>query len=189
MARFSSQLPKLWLKVNKVHYEKGLRLGGWPFIFRFPQAELTMGKNCTINSSFLSNLIGLYQRTIIVARGQGKIHIGDRVGISGTTIYARELVEIGDNTIIGANCKIFDNDFHSLDVEERNADIYDNLVTRPVYIGKNVFIGCNTIILKGTVLGDNCIVGAGSVVHGRFEDGCVIAGNPARVIKRNAEEK
>lgn len=184
MARFSSQLPKLWLKLNKVQYEKGLRLGGWPFIFRFPQAELTMGKNCTINSSFLSNLIGLYQRTIIVARGQGKICIGDRVGISGTTIYARDLVEIGDNTIIGANCKIFDNDFHSLDVEERNADIYDNLVTRPVHIGKNVFIGCNTIILKGTVLGDNCIVGAGSVVHGRFEAGCTIAGNPARVIKK-----
>ena len=53
----------------------------------------------------------------------------------------------------------------------------------PVTIGKNCFIGCNALILKGVVLGDNCVVGAGSVVTGQFEDNCVIAGNPARVIR------
>ena len=185
MARFSSQLPKLWLKLNKIKYGKNLKLGGWPFLFRFPQASLTIGESCSINSNFLSNLIGLYQRTIIIARGEGKIEIGNHVGISGTTIYARDRITIGDDTIVGANCKIFDNDFHSLDAEERRQDIYDNLVTKPVKIGKNVFIGCNSIILKGTVLGDNCIVGAGSVVHGIFDADCVIAGNPARVIKKN----
>lgn len=41
----------------------------------------------------------------------------------------------------------------------------------------------NSIILKGTVIGNNCVIGAGSVVHGKFEDNCVIAGNPAKVIK------
>lgn len=50
-------------------------------------------------------------------------------------------------------------------------------------IGKNCFIGCNSIILKGTVLGDGCVVGAGAVVCGKFEDNCVIAGNPAKVIR------
>ena len=106
------------------------------------------------------------------------------MGISGSTIYARERIEIGDYCVIGANCKIFDNDFHSLDPEERRRDIYDNLVTRPVVIGKNVFVGCNSIILKGTRIGDNCVVGAGSVVSGVFEAGSVIAGNPARVIRK-----
>ena len=86
--------------------------------------------------------------------------------------------------MIGANCKIFDNDFHSLDSEERRKDIYDNLVTKPVIIGKNVFVGCNSIILKGTRIGDNCVVGAGSVVSGTFASGCVIAGNPARVVRK-----
>lgn len=56
--------------------------------------------------------------------------------------------------------------------------------SREIKIGKNCFIGCNSIILKGTVLGDGCVVGAGAVVTGKFEDNCVIAGNPARVIKR-----
>ncbi len=184
MARINSILPRLWLKCNGVRYGKGLVLGGWPMIFRFPSAEISMGEGCKINSNFLSNLIGLYQRTILIARGNGKILLGDRVGISGTTLYARERIEIGDNSIIGANCKIFDNDFHSLDTQERINDVFDNLVTKPVKIGKNVFVGCNSILLKGTVIGDNCIIGAGSVVHGVFEDNCVIAGNPARVIKK-----
>ena len=53
-------------------------------------------------------------------------------------------------------------------------------------IGKNCFIGCNALILKGTRLGDGCVVGAGAVVSGEFPAGCVIAGNPAHVIRRKA---
>lgn len=182
--KYSSKLPKIWLKINKIIYGKKLYLGGWPFIFRFPGAEVKIGDMCNINSGFLSNLLGLYQRTIIVARGTGKILIGDHVGISGSTIYAREEIEIGDHTLIGANCKIIDNDFHPVDPIERMNNDFTQLVTKSVKIGKNVFVGCNSIILKGTVIGDNCVIGAGSVVHGVFEENTVIAGNPAKVIKR-----
>ena len=45
------------------------------------------------------------------------------------------------------------------------------------------------MILKGTVLGDNCVVGAGAVVSGKFENNCVIAGNPARVIRKISDEE
>lgn len=189
MSKVNSYLPRLGLKFNKVKYGKGLKLGGWPFIFRFPKARITIGEDCAINSNFISNLIGLYQRTILVARGTGKIKIGSHVGISGSTIYARKYIEIGDDSVIGANCKIFDNDFHSLNPEERKKDIYDNLVLKPVKIGKNVFVGCNCIILKGTVIGDDCVVGAGSVVSGRFPPGSVIAGNPAKVVRHGAAER
>ncbi len=184
MLRCKSRLPKLYLKLNKSQYGKGLKLIGWPLIFRYPQAAINIGQNVTINSSFFSNLIGLYQRTIIVARGEGRIEIGDGVGISGATIYARKHISIGENTLVGANTKIFDNDFHPLDPEERNSGRLDHLETREVIIGKNVFIGCNCIILKGTVLGDNCVVGAGSVVHGQFSNGTVLAGNPARKVRQ-----
>jgi len=100
----------------------------------------------------------------------------------GAQIYAHDKIEIGDNCLIGANVKIIDNDFHPIDpVARLNSD--PNIPHAPVTIGKNVFIGMNSIILKGTVIGDNCVVGAGSVVHGKFEDNCIIAGNPARAVK------
>lgn len=184
MFKFNCYLPRIMYKLNGTSYGKNLKLIGWPFVFRFSNAEISIGDNCILNSNFFSNFIGLYQRTIIVARDQGKIVIGNDVGISGTTIYARENIQIGNHVLIGANTKIFDNDFHPLEVEARNTNDFSKLEKRPVKIGDNVFIGCNCIILKGTELGKNCIVGAGSVVHGKFEDNCVIAGNPARVIKK-----
>ena len=144
-----------------------------------------IGDDCIIKSSFLSNLVGLYSRTIIVTRtSDARITIGNNVGISGATIYARKEISVGDNTNIGGNVKILDNDFHPLEVEARLADDKERIGTKPIRIGKNCFIGCNSIILKGTVLGDGCVVGAGAVVSGTFEENSVIAGNPARVIRK-----
>ena len=149
---------KLVMKMTKIEYGKNLLLKGVPIIFN---------------------------------KGGAKLKIGDNVGISGATIYARKKITIGENTCIGGNCKILDNDFHPIEVEARNKLLRDenggdsNLVpSREIMIGKNCFIGCNSIILKGTVLGDGCVVGAGAVVCGKFEDNCVIAGNPARIIKK-----
>ena len=175
---------KLVMKMTKVEYGKNLLLKGIPIIFNKGGAKLKIGENVTIKSSFLSNLVGLYSRTIIVTRVIGaEIEIGDHVGISGATI--------GENTCIGGNCKILDNDFHPIEAETRNKLLKDEnggdsdlVPSREIKIGKNCFIGCNSIILKGTVLGDGCVVGAGAVVCGKFEDNCVIAGNPARIIKK-----
>ena len=179
-----SSIFKLYMKCNHVKFGKNLQLKGLPFIYNKSGSEIMIGNNCTIKSSFLSNLVGLYQRTIIVTRIPGaKISIGDRVGISGATIYARKEITIGDDTNIGGNVKILDNDFHPIDPQARQQDIKDQIGTKPIVIGRNCFIGCNALILKGTVLGDNCVVGAGSVVTGQFGDNCVIAGNPARVIR------
>ena len=176
---------KAMLKLTKVNYGKKLKLKGFPVIFNKKGATLTLGEECIIKSSFLSNLVGLYSRTIIVTRKEGaRIIIGNRVGISGGTIYAREEIVIGDDTNIGGNVKILDNDFHPIEAEARRKDDKSKIGTRPVYIGKNCFIGCNSLILKGTRLGDNCVVGAGSVVCGEFESDSVIAGNPARLIRK-----
>ena len=115
---------KLCMKFNKVSYGKNLLLKGVPVIFNKNGATLKIGNNVAIKSSFLSNLVGLYSRSVIVTRTpESKIVIGDNVGISGATIYARQLIEIGDNTLIGGNVKIFDNDFHPIEIEARNLDI------------------------------------------------------------------
>ena len=189
MLKLKSHLPKLFYKVNKITYGKGLKMIGWPFLFRYPKASLELGRDVSINSSFFSNLLGLYQRTIIIARGDGKIKIGDGVGISGSTIYARNEITIGNHVLVGANTKIVDNDFHPLDAEARNANDFSKLVCKPVRIGDNVFIGCNCLILKGTEIGANSIIGAGSVVSGKFPENVVIAGNPARIIRKVGDDE
>ncbi|WP_292184938.1 acyltransferase [Butyrivibrio sp.] len=174
-----------------MNYGKKLLLKGVPVIFNKKGAEISIGDGCTIKSSFLSNLVGLYSRTIIVTRRPGAyIRIGNNVGISGATIYARKGIAIGDNTAIGGNVKILDNDFHPIEFEERNMLLNDEnggnsdmVPAKEISIGRNCFIGCNSIILKGTVLGDGCVVGAGAVVAGKFKDNSVIVGNPAKVIK------
>lgn len=184
---------KLIMKITGVEYGKNLQLKGIPVIFNKHGARLKLGRNITIKSSFLSNLIGLYSRTIIVTRAPGAvIEIGDNTGISGATIYARKGIYIGENTAVGGNCKILDNDFHPIVSEERlrllqdihGGEASDLIPAKKVHIGKNCFLGCNSIILKGTVLGDNCVVGAGAVVSGTFGDNCVIAGNPAKIIRK-----
>ncbi|WP_097003400.1 acyltransferase [Lacrimispora amygdalina] len=183
---------KIVMKLNNIEYGKKLKLKGVPVIFNKSGAKLRIGDNVTVKSSFLSNLVGIYSRTIIVTRTPGaEIIIGDNVGISGATIYARKGIYIGDSTAIGGNCKILDNDFHPIDAEKRlkllsdvNGGDSDMIMSREIHIGRNCFIGCNSIILKGTVLGDGCVVGAGAVVAGKFGANCVIAGNPAKVIKK-----
>ena len=186
---------KLVMKASKVRFGKNLLLKGCPFIYNKKGAELSIGNNVTIKSSFLSNLVGLYSKTIIVTRAPGAyIRIGDNVGMSGVTIYARKGIEIGENTAIGGNTKILDNDFHPIEAETRNKLLMDKnggdsdlIPAKPIKIGKNCFIGCNAIILKGSELGDGCVVGAGAVVSGKFEPNSVIAGNPARCIKKVGE--
>jgi len=188
----NSNYYKMFLKIFNVKYGSNLLLKGFPVIINKNGATLSIGNHVTIKSSFLSNLVGLYSRTIIVTRvPEAEIIIGDNVGISGATIYARRSITIGENTCIGGNCKILDNDFHPIEVESRNRLLQgkvgpkdnDLIGAKPIIIGKNCFIGCNSIILKGTILGDGCVVGAGAVVCGRFQPNSVIVGNPAKVIK------
>ncbi len=175
---------KVVMKMMGVKYGKNLLLKGIPVIYNAKGAKLEIGNGVTVKSSFLSNLVGLYSRTIIVTRATGAvIKIGNNVGISGATIYARDRIEIGDDTMIGGNVKILDNDFHPVELEDRHSQDKSKVKARPVTIGKNCFIGVNSIILKGTELGDNCVVGAGAVVVGRFPANSVITGNPAKVIR------
>ena len=178
------------MKMTKVEYGKNLLLKGVPIIFNKGGAKLKIGENVTIKSSFLSNLVGLYSRTIIVTRALGaEIEIGDNVGGR-----SNDLSEENSIFCIGGNCKILDNDFHPIEAEARNKLLRDEnggdselVPSREIKIGKNCFIGCNSIILKGTVLKDGCVVDAGAVVSGVFEENSLIAGNP-RVIKRLSEK-
>lgn len=170
---------KTWLTRRDITFK------GWSVIYAFKGSSINIGKGVSIFSSFSSNMLGLYQKCIIVARYGGKIKIGENCGISGSTIYSWNSITIGNNTRIGANCKLIDNDFHPIGLKYRRAGLNEQYTSRaPIAIGNDCFIGMNSIILKGSILGNNVIVGAGSVVHGTFPDNCIIAGNPAKIIKK-----
>lgn len=172
----------IYLK-NKL-FRRTIKFNGYCVIFPFSDSKIVL-ESGVINSSPTSNMLGLWQRTIIIARYGGMIEIGEGFGISGTTIYSTSSITIGKNATIGANCKIVDNDFHPLDPEQRRQGLNEQYTKRaPIKIGDNCFIGMNSIILKGTTIGNNVVVGAGSVVHGTFPDNCIIAGNPAKIIKQ-----
>ena len=173
-------------------YRKQIWFRGIPAIYAFKDSSISFNNNggdrINIFSHPLSNMIGLSQRVIIVAKYGGKIEINEGVCMSGCTLYAMDSIVIGKNTDIGAGCKIIDNDFHPLPYSQRHpVEQLDKVRKKPITIGEGCFIGANSILLKGTTLGKNVVVGAGSVVSGIFPDNVIIAGNPAKVIKKNEE--
>ena len=100
---------------QKIRYLGRVNLVGFSIILAFRNSSISIGKGSGLCSTPVYNLLGMYQRTILVARHGGTIHIGENVGISGSTIYAMKEIRIGNNTFIGANCKIVDNDFHAFE--------------------------------------------------------------------------
>lgn len=96
------------------------------------------------------------------------------------TILDEAEVRIGHHCFIGPNVSIY-TACHPLDASERNTCVE---WAKPVIIGDNVWIGGSATILPGVTIGNNVVVGAGSVVTKSFPDNVVIAGNPAKVIKK-----
>jgi maltose O-acetyltransferase len=111
-----------------------------------------------------------------------KISIGKNCQICNrfTAISEGEGIEIGDNVLVGSSVTVLDSDFHEIDPSRR---IDGNPKTGKVVIGDNAWIGERVMILKGSTIGKNSVVAAGSVVSGEFPANVVIGGVPARVIR------
>lgn len=150
----------------------------------YGKGEIHFGDNVRINSGEKYNPIGGTNRTIISLRNNGVIMIGDNVGISNSAFVAREKIIIENNVLIGGNCVIYDNDFHSLDLNTRKGAIDNDIHSEAVKICNGAFIGAHTIILKGVIIGEQSIIGAGSVVTKSVPSGEIWAGNPATFIKK-----
>ena len=114
----------------------------------------------------------------------GELYIGSYVLMSpGINIRCAKKIKIGKSTMIASDVSITDSDWHG---------IYDrtDYVASPkeVVIEENVWIGERSLILKGSKIGKNSIIGAGSVVTGEIPPNSVYAGNPAKFIKQLDEE-
>jgi len=115
---------------------------------------------------------------------ESNIMIGDNVGISSSCLWAEKEIKIGNNVKIGANCIIMDTDGHSTDfIKRRTFQGYDTINTAPVKIQDDVWIGANSLILKGVTIGARSIIGAGSIVTSSIPSDCIAVGVPAHVVR------
>jgi len=89
-------------------------------------------------------------------------------------------VIFGDNVFIGPNCGFYTAG-HPLDPETRNKGLE---YAKPIVVGNNVWFGGNVVVLPGVTIGNNCTIGAGSVVLKNIPDNSVAVGNPCRVIRK-----
>lgn len=152
--------------------------------------EIVIGKRSVFNSVVRTNLSGITGPNILDTRQGGKIIVGSHSGLTAPVISSRTKIEIGSYVNVGSNVRIFDHDFHSLDPSIRavpNED-YKYVRSKPIWIGDHVFIGANTIILKGTRVGDRSIIAAGSVVFGlNIPEDSMVKGNPAIIVQRRRD--
>lgn len=126
----------------------------------------------------------------------GEIEIGDWCYIGeNSRIWSAKLVSIGSRVLISHGVNIHDTNSHSLNAHERHQhfvliatvghpESVPNLFSAPVVIEDDAWIGCNAILLKGVRIGRESIVAAGSVVTKDVPEKVVVAGNPARVIRK-----
>jgi len=145
-----------------------ITLDGIPDVRRSPEGTVKIGSYVSLYSRERSNPLALDHATTFITYNNARIVIGDRCSLSGTIIVAQSGIEIGDYTMIGANTRIYDTDFHSTDPAIRREHPTRNTKTRPITIGSNVFIGCHVHILKGVSIADNAVVPAGSIIYRDF---------------------
>lgn len=119
---------------------------------------------------------------IICVKDGALLSLGKNFAISGTTkIVCSKKISFGDNVQLSWDSLVMDSDAHH--IIDENGIKRDN--SQPVIIGNSVWIAAGCTILKGTIIPDNCVVGAGSLVIGKdFLPNQVIAGHPAKCIKK-----
>lgn len=169
--------------VRMIFFLKGIKLGhgnvfyGIPITHRVPFASIRIGNNNSFRSEESSNPAGLNHRCVLYTNSKDAIiQIGNNSGFSGVTIAAEKKITIGNNVLCGANSVITDTDWHET--------ILFSSSPEPVIIHDHVWLGLNTVVLKGVEIGKNSVIGANSVVVKDIPENVIAAGNPCRVIKQ-----
>lgn len=146
----------------KIRYGRRFKAGA---IQTFDRLRVEMhGNGCISMGSFNQNRGNLY----LVADG-GKIEIGDHCFFNtGSCVTSTESVRIGSGCKFGNNLVIVDHDHNFRKEGDKE------FISSPISIGNDCWVGANVTILRGTTIGKNCVIGAGSVVKGQVPDGTKI---------------
>jgi acetyltransferase-like isoleucine patch superfamily enzyme len=162
------------------------RVFGVPQLRRAPGARIVLGRDVLlVSSSSRATAATLHGPVRLAALTAGAaIILGDGVGLNGTSVTARSrTIRIGDGTIIAPNVVIVDSDFHAMWPPESRSHVPAFELDADVTIGRHVWVGMGTIILKGVVIGDGAVIAAGSVVTSEVAPNTLVGGAPARLIR------
>lgn len=135
-----------------------------------PSAGVTIGNSCFFNATTLS------------IEGKGQIEVGDNAYFNGPFITATSSSITFKKQCLVSDARIVDTDFHSIEINRRNPDVKSK--TKPVFVGENVWIGSQSMILKGVTIGNNSVIGAMTVVRQSVPDNVVVIGNPQQIVKQ-----
>lgn len=170
------------LQLQGVNAARSAQFKGKPIVHRFKGTTIEIGERCLLVSTNDVSKLGIRHPVFLRTDGPNAfIRIGNDTGISGGTFCARVGITIGKGVLIGANVTVVDSDFHPLAAEQRRY-CSEGIAELPVIIEDNVFIGMNSIVLKGVTIGKNSVVGAGSIVTKNVQPNSIVAGNPAKII-------
>jgi maltose O-acetyltransferase len=150
------------------------RVGRLPRVYGRPRitnfGEIVIGEKFRFFSTTVTSEM--------VAHPGGRIEIGDNVFVNyGASLSAHKRVAIGDGCQLGSYACLMDNDYHSVEDRSKAGE------SKPIVLGRNVWLGVRVIVLKGVTIGDNAVIGAGSVVTRDIPANCVAGGVPAKVIR------
>ena len=113
----------------------------------------------------------------------GSIRLARRVWLGPyVVIYGHGGVEIGESTLVSMHCTILSSNHAIPAMGTLIRDVPDELL--PTKIGRDVWIGANAVILGGVTIGDGAVIAAGGVVNRDVEAGAIVAGVPAREVRR-----
>lgn len=158
---------------------------GDPIVSLAASSRISIGSKVILASESERTALGVSRPCILrTLRPGANISIGAESGLSGTVICAAVSVTLGRECLLGADVLIADTDFHPMKAAgRRHSDNYADIASAPIEIADNVFIGARAMILKGVRIGENSVIGAGSLVAADIPPNVIAAGVPARVIR------
>jgi len=177
---------RIYLKIRfkNAHIGNGFQTDAFFDLSLHKKSKLKIGDNCIFKSKTKSNFVGINKKMSIRVCENADLLIGNNCGFSGTSIYSSKKIQIGDFCNFGGNTFIWDTDFHPLGFISRRIHKIEEINSSPIIIGEDVFIGANSIILKGVQIGSRAIIGAGSVVSKNIPSDEIWAGNPVKFIRK-----
>lgn len=182
-----SALSVAYLNTHGASTGRGVVLNGRPRLRIAAGSRVLLGDDVVLTSDWRKNELDAPSRCTIRTLASGAIvKIGNNTGLTSAVISAAGQIEIGARCLLGSGVVITDTDFHPVKTSLLSPRRFQPRPTfkevHSVVIGNDVFIGSRSIILKGTTIGDNSVVGAGSVLRGAYPENVVIMGNPGVVV-------